>query len=173
MRKSWLKWTIIGAIAVIAIIASRAVNRKTEVLIPVVNTETPAATVVVVEVKGEVKKPGLYVLDAEARVNDLIILAGGFTGNADTTGVNLAARLTDGMVVHIASRSEDEETVKISINSASVEELMRLPGIGESRARSIVDYRKEHGRFNSLEELVNVNGISKNLLEQIKEIICL
>ena len=77
------------------------------------------------------------------------------------------------MVVYITAKSEEKSEGKISINSATIEELMQLPGIGESRARGIVDYRNKNGRFNAIEDLTNVNGISKNILEQIKEFICL
>jgi competence protein ComEA len=73
----------------------------------------------------------------------------------------------DGSVIHIASRKKSEN--KISLNYASLEELMTLKGIGEVKARSIIDYREAVGRFRSLDELKNVQGISENLFEQIKE----
>ena len=125
----------------------------------------------IVEVKGEVKKPGLYFLGSDARVNDAIILAGGLTMEADTDNLNLASRITDGMVIFVPGKSGQTEYSKISINGGSLDELMSLAGIGEVKARSIIDYRNLHGSFSSLEELKNVEGISEKLFEQIKAFI--
>jgi len=128
---------------------------------------------IVVEIKGAVNKPGIYILQADARIYDLILLAGGFCANADTDALNMAAKITDGMAIFVETKHKEVASNKISINNASAEELMKLPGIGESKANSIIEYRNKNGRFYSLEDLINVSGISKNILEQIKEFICL
>ncbi len=122
---------------------------------------------IIIEIKGEVKYPGLYQISSTARVYEVINIAGGFTADADYSVLNLAEKVKDGSVIHIASRKKSEN--KISLNYASLEELMTLKGIGEVKARSIIDYREAVGRFRSLDELKNVQGISENLFEQIKE----
>lgn len=127
---------------------------------------------VVVEIKGEVKYPGLYQVSGDARIYDLIQIAGGFTAKADPDSVNLAAKIKDGTVIYVSGRQTSEKT-KISLNHATLEELMTLNGIGEVKARNIIDYREKVGRFNTVDELKYVQGISENLFEQIKEYLCL
>ncbi|MCK9537063.1 MAG: ComEA family DNA-binding protein [Bacilli bacterium] len=173
MKKTWHRVLIVVVIGVMIFIGFFMNTKEKTVVTPVFNENNPVITGVIVEIKGEVKKPGLYVLDSESRVNDLVILAGGFTGQADTTNLNLAAKLSDGIVIYVNAKTKEKKTNKISINTASIEELMKLPNIGESRAKNIIDYRNKYGKFNSLEDLVNVNGISKNILDQIKEFICI
>lgn len=171
-----LSYKIIVLLIIIVVLFCGIILNKKEKhnLTTIVGNEAPVKGDVVVEIKGEVYKPGLYILDAESRVNDLVIIAGGFTDNADTTNLNLAAKLVDGIVIYVISKDNQQfVSDKISINTATIEELIQLPGIGESRARSIVDYRNHNGSFKSLEELTNVNGISDNILDQIKELISL
>lgn len=124
----------------------------------------------IVEIKGEVNKSGIYSVSSESRVNDIIILAGGFTKNADTSRINLAERITDGMVIIIPSLvQEEEQSNLININKASKEELMSLSGIGESKAQAIITYRNDNNGFRSIEELLKVNGISEKLYLSIKD----
>ncbi|HHW99715.1 MAG TPA: competence protein ComEA [Acholeplasmataceae bacterium] len=127
---------------------------------------------IVVDVKGEVKAPGIYYLDLNSRVIDAINAAGGVTPLADMEKINLATKLEDGMIVNIFPKKE-ELNKKISINTASIEELMKLPGVGEAKAKSIINHRTKYGYFMSLEELIKVEGINENLFKQIKEFICL
>lgn len=163
-----------------------------------------------VDIKGEVYKPGIYELEESARVIDVINKAGGLTENANTTVINLSKKIIDEMVIIIYSNAEVEDFTKtkekenllidackqkdensltndacidkdndktlsgkISINTASVEELMKLPGIGESKAKSIIEYRNTNGPFNSIEDIMKVTGIGENLFAQIKEFITL
>lgn len=128
---------------------------------------------IIVEVKGEVYRPGIYIVLEGSRVNDIINLCGGFTTNALTTNINLARVIKDGELINIASK-ESVTTIsdKININSATVEELMTLSGIGETKAKSIVLYRSEKGNFMFIEDIMNVSGISIALFEKIKESIC-
>lgn len=140
-----------------------------------------------VYITGEVKNPGLHKLYKGDRIADLIDSAGGFTDNADVVSVNLAEKLTDEQYVNIrlkdstAGSTADSNTGeknsvsggKININAATAEELDKfLPGIGETRANSIVNYRDKNGRFKSIDEITRVDGIgSGKTFEKIKDLI--
>lgn len=127
---------------------------------------------IIVDIKGEVNSPGIYYLKSNSRVIDAINLAGGTTPYADLDNINLATKLEDGMIVNIFKK-EDAKEEKISINKATIDELMKLPGVGEAKAKSIVEYRTKNGNYMSLEEIKKVDGINENLYKQIKEFICL
>jgi len=170
------KRIIILIIIVIGLLLIYYFNKEKGIKTYPVQTSTGNESIyneIIVEIKGAVLKPGLYIVNQGARINDLVLLAGGFTNYANTDNLNMATKLTDGMLIFIEKKFNDTYDGKLSINTATIEELMQLPGIGESRASSIVEYRNKVGRFNTLEEIVNVNGISKNIFEQIKEYICL
>ncbi len=144
---------------------------------------------VVVDVKGAVKKPGIYRLAKDSRVHDAIRMAGGALPEADLLKVNLAERLSDGKVVYIAKRGEQateiawldqasstegsEKTGKININTATAEELEQLNGIGPKKAQAIVRYREENGLFSSVDEVAKVPGIGEKTLDQFREQIIL
>ena len=144
-------------------------------------------TKVIVDIKGMVVNPGVYEVDSNLRVNDVIELAGGLLEGADTSYINLAKIVTDEMTIIIYSNEEVLEKYKkenciceecnivnnacintednnklININTAS------LDGIGESKAKSIISYREEHGLFNKVEDIKNVSGIGESLFEKIK-----
>lgn len=127
---------------------------------------------IVVDIKGEVKAPGIYYLNANSRVIDAIKVAGGLTAYADITNINLASKIEDGTIIFI-HKKEITQTNKISINKATIDDLIKLPGIGEAKAKKIIEYRSKNGYFNSLEDLLKVEGINENLYKQIKEFICL
>lgn len=152
-----------------------------------------------VDVKGAVKDPGVYLVSEGERVIDAIEKAGGLKKNANTTNINLSKRLVSEMVIVVYTDSEikkgkkslecdtkcecevieinnciESETKvtqsdKVNINKATIEELMTLTGVGESKAKAIVDYREENGNFKSIEEIKNVSGIGDALYENIKE----
>lgn len=152
-----------------------------------------------VDLKGAVKKPGLYSFADNERVNDILQRAGGLLPNADLNRVNLAQTLVDGMIVWIPAQSDkavfplplnqtDSETAatdrraasvvpaaetKVNINQANLEQLMTLPGIGETRAKAILSYREKQGGFRSIDQLQEVGGIGEKLYEKIKEKISL
>lgn len=127
---------------------------------------------IIVDIKGEVKTPGIYYLSSNSRVIDAVNIAGGFTKEADIEGLNLATKLEDGMIVNVFKK-EINDKEKISINKATIDELTKISGIGESKAKSIIEYRSKHGNFMSLEEIIKVDGITKDTFNKIKEFICL
>lgn len=146
-----------------------------------------------VYIRGEVKTPGLYEIEADVRLIELIELAGGPTENADLDRLNLAAILQDGKTVKIPAVGEEEESPEVieamaqtdyeehfssgsdkiasgtvNINSAGKEELMRLPGVGEATAVKIINYRETAGGFNAIEEIMNVSGIGESKFSSMK-----
>lgn len=141
---------------------------------------------------GEVQQEGVYELPEDARVNDALQMAGGFSKDAAKDAVNLAERVVDGQRIYFPSAeevknrtweaetehaesdvsSQAEQAHKININTADKEELMTLSGIGEAKADAVIAYREEHGAFQNIDEIMNVSGIGENLFEKIKEKIC-
>lgn len=129
-----------------------------------------------VHVCGAVTDPGLKELPAGSRAWDALEAAGGFTEEADESYVNLAGFLTDGQKLYFPTREEakaqaGETSALIDLNQADEERLCTLPGIGSSRAKAIVKYRKEHGGFQSVEELLSVPGIKEGLYDQIRDLV--
>ena len=169
-----------------------------------------------VDIKGAVKKPGVYQLEEGSRVIHAIEKSGGLKSGADTSVLNLSKRLEDGNIIIVYTKDkieeiksqekiveiiekecicpdvnndaciEDEniivenpnvdlgetttETKKISLNKASIEELLTISGIGESKAKDIIEYRKQQ-KFEKIEDIKNVKGIGDALFEKIKEYI--
>ena len=112
------------------------------------------------QVDGEVVTPGVYELPDDARVNDLVLAAGGPTPKGDLSGLDLAAPVTDGQTVIVPGRC-------LNINTATVEEFDSLPGIGPSRAADIIAARRQLGSFNSVQDLTMVGGIGPATLDRI------
>lgn len=177
-----------------------------------------------VDIKGAVKNPGVYEVNSDNIVNDVINLAGGLKSNASTKYLNLSKKVLNQMVIYVYTTSEvknlnitsDKECVcdsviiaecegasavvsdgasgsnnnssssdtlidadspkdgvssKININTASLDELMTLNGIGESKAKAIIEYRNTNGNFKNIEELMNVSGIGEAAYQKIKDYI--
>ncbi len=120
-----------------------------------------------VEVKGEVSKPGVYQLEAYSTVEDLLKLIT-LTDEADLSSLNQTLVLKDSDVIVIDKK---QEVQKVSINTASLEQLCTIPYVGEKTAQKIIDYRQEIGPFQSLEDLMNVKGIGKKKYEKMKDYI--
>lgn len=136
---------------------------------------------------GEVKKPGVYIFKQDPRVADVLKKAGGFTKKADKTAINLAEAVSDGSQIIVPGKSskkegkssgttdetgsEETEDRRININTASREELMKIPGIGEAKASMIETYRQEHGRFQKTEDIMNISGIKEGIYNRIKDYI--
>lgn len=140
------------------------------------------ATVILVDVAGWVRRPGVYEFAEGARVIDAIDAAGGARPGAVLSSLNLAAPLVDGTQVLVPKESQSAPTTAaetgtsgatglVNVNSATNAELETLPGIGEVIAQAIVDHRTENGPFTSVEQLVDVSGIGDATLENIRELV--
>ena len=132
----------------------------------------------VVYVCGSVNSPGVYELPLGSRIVAAVEVAGGFTIDAATEAINLAERLSDGIKVRVPSLDEVKEAALlkeraekglVNINKADEKELCTLPGIGSSKALSIIAHREENGPFQSVEEIRDVSGIGENLYLQIED----
>ena len=144
--------------------------------------EVAEASTVIVHVDGAVASAGVYELAEGARVADAVESAGGLLEGADTTSLNLAAPLSDGEKVHVPVVGEDvEETGTgtggagpsvVDINTAGVEELDALPGIGPATAEKIVSDREQNGPFLAIEDLMRVSGIGETKFEELQGLIC-
>ncbi len=141
-------------------------------------------TELLVDIKGEVINPGVYQLNENSIINDVISIAGGLTEDADTTNINLSKMITNEMVIYIHSKEEivsneyfeeeiyiETKSNLININIASINELMTLSGIGESKANDIIEYRNINGNFKSIDEIKNVSGIGDSTYAKIKDYI--
>lgn len=178
--------------------------------------EEKNANTLTVDVKGAVKKPGVYEMAVGSKIQDAIVLAGGLAKNGSTVNINLSRKLTDEMVIYVFTKDElkkkevtnevvceipkcecetvtvtecpsvngnDKETnkdktdrnetpsltKKVSLNKASLEELLTLDGIGEAKAKTIIEYREKNGSFEKIEDIQKVNGIGSVLYEKIKD----
>ncbi len=130
-------------------------------------TISPPSPEIYVYVEGEVVNPGVYVLEQGALISDAIEVAGGFTSAADQSSVNLSATPKDGMQIHVYRAGEVPQ--KVNINTAEVWLLESLPGIGETLAQRIVDYRFVNGYFQGVDDLKQVDGIGASVFEKIKD----
>jgi competence protein ComEA len=139
--------------------------------------EPPPARKLVVHVVGAVRAPGLYELAEGSRIDDAIERAGGPKAKAALDLVNLAAPVADGQQVVVPVRGETPGSAtatsagKVHLNSATLEDLDGLPGIGPVTAQEILDYRAEHGAFQSVEELDAVPGIGPARLADLKPLV--
>jgi competence protein ComEA len=136
---------------------------------------------VVVHVAGAVRAPGVYRMRAGARVDDVVSRAGGALPRADLTQVNLAAKVEDGRQIVVPRRVSVASAapgvvapaapagVPVNLNTATLEQLDELPGVGPATAQKIVDYRQEHGGFGSVEELGQVPGIGDVRLASLRD----
>ncbi len=141
-----------------------------------------AASAVVVDVEGAVRRPGLVHLPSGSRVADAVLRAGGATRRADRTGVNLAAPVSDGQQVLVPVRAGGAATAAprlggapsagpVSLSTATAEQLDALPGVGPVTAQKIVDYRAEHGSFHSVDELDAIPGIGPARLADLRDLV--
>lgn len=156
-----------------------------------ISSDTEEANEIIVDIKGAVVNPGIYHLKSNAIVQDVITLAGGLTEDADTSNLNLSKKVTDEMVITVytheevkdlekqeaivetenESKDDDDTTTTsglVSINTASLEELMTLPGIGEAKAKSIIQYRENCGKFAKKEDLLNISGIGEKVYAELE-----
>ena len=153
---------------------------------------------IIVYITGAVKNEGIYELEENSRIADAIEISGGLTEEANINDINLAYILEDGVKVYIPKTGDNSNDIKdstsiyitkdnsntgssqntssnaqnkININTATQDELETLPGIGPSIAEKIINYRKENGKFTSIEDIKKVSGIGDSKYAQIKDLI--
>ena len=198
-KEKWESWSLsakaalIGGILLILVGMGSLFSKKEEsveettvvettVLAEKTEASTTQETVIFVDIKGAVKNPGVYQMKVGDRVKDALDAAGGLTEEADSQKVNLAKRLEDQMAIVVPKVGEEAEEIpagatskeeakegKVNINTATVEELKTLKGVGEKKAEAIIEYRKKNGSFQTKEDLMKVRGIGKKLFESFQE----
>jgi competence protein ComEA len=157
------RWSILAAILVIIIIAGGVVigldyRRSQPIEIIMSSTPVPEGEIYI---GGEVNNPGIYPFYAGDSLEDILRAAGGVTGNADLTHIELS----------VSEKGEVAELQKININTADAWLLAALPGIGDVRAQAIIAYRQQNGPFRDINELLNIAGIGDATLEKIRDLI--
>lgn len=139
---------------------------------------------IVVEIKGEVKNPNIYKLNENSIIEDLINKAGGLTEFADISKINRAEKLQDHIAIVIPNKNDpnSQNTLSSSVSASSTQgnslvnlntatdtELQSLPGVGPSKAKSIIEYREKNGGFKSIDEIKNIKGIGESSFEKLKD----
>jgi competence protein ComEA len=186
---------VVGVLLVLLVLAGSRLSRSGTASAPEIAAPlepvaaAPAAKPLVVHVVGAVRRPGLYRLPEGARFADAVARAGGASRRADLAGLNLAAPLVDGIQILVPSRSHGtavaggggsgteagpsppETGRKLSLATATAEELDELPGVGPVTAQKILDYRAEHGPFRSVDDLDAVPGIGPGRIEQLRDFV--
>ena len=133
-----------------------------------------------VDVKGAVKHPGVFETTKDKRVKDLIEEAGGLLDDADTSTLNLSQKVKDQMVIYVLKHGEKPKQISdsgssssntdvININTANLEQLMKISGVGKTKAEAIISYREKNGDFKKKEDITKVKGIGKATFEKIKD----
>jgi comE operon protein 1 len=133
-----------------------------------------------VDVKGAVKHPGVFETTKDKRVRDLIEEAGGLLDDADTSTLNLSQKVKDQMVIYVLKHGEKPKQISdggssssntdvININTANKEQLMKISGVGKTKAEAIISYREKNGDFKKKEDITKVHGIGKATFEKIKD----
>ena len=133
-----------------------------------------------VDVKGAVKHPGVFETTKDKRVKDLIEEAGGLLEDADTSTLNLSQKVKDQMVIYVLKHGEKPKQISdgvtssssgdvININTANKEQLMKISGVGKTKAEAIISYREKNGDFKKKEDITKVKGIGKATFEKIKD----
>lgn len=144
------------------------------------NDNSEKTAVYYVYVCGSVNSPGVYECSDDLLIYEVIEMAGGFSEDADRTYINLADSVKDGQKLYVPKLGEvlpqeqagGIEAAKININTATSQQLMTLPGIGESRAKDIIDYRQKNGKFKSISDIKKISGIKDAAFDKIKDLIC-
>ena len=198
-KEKWESWSlsvkgaVIGGVLLLLVGVGGLFSKKEEAVEELAEVETTMLAektevsttqeaVIFVDIKGAVKNPGVYQMKVGDRVKDAIDAAGGLTAEADSQKVNLAQRVEDQMVIVVPKVGEEATEIpagvtskeaskegKVNINTATVEELKTLKGVGEKKAEAIIEYRKKNGSFKTKEDLMKVRGIGKKLFESFQE----
>ncbi len=170
---------VLAAVALAVLLAGAMMFRDSEEAIPLDAGVRPAEEPqpITVYVSGAVAKPGVVAMKPSERVEQAVAVCGGALPQADLAGVNLAQPLKDGMQIRVPERADAGGSAahmaatdgKIHINTADEKQLDELPGIGPIMAKRIVEYRSEHGPFESVDDLAKVRGIGPEKLEKLRE----
>ena len=156
-----------------------------------IDTDSAVIKDIKVYVCGAVQRPDVYEISADSRIVDAVSAAGGFAIDAYPEAMNLAETVSDGSRIYVPTKEEvdalavvysdtgsgsggttSNSTGKVNINTATLEELTTLPGIGDTRARAIIDYREQNGAFGNIEDIMQVTGIKEKSFSKIKDSIC-
>ncbi|WP_309710698.1 ComEA family DNA-binding protein [Pseudolysinimonas sp.] len=165
----------------IAVFATAVTPRgSTTVIAPDDNvTAAPVASAIYVHILGQVVRPGLYELPDGSRAVDAVAAAGGFTPQADAAGLNLARFVSDGEQIVVPAIGEAAAGAapgvagdgRVNLNTADAATLDTLPGVGPATAANILAWREENGRFESVEDLLDVGGIGEAKLDAIRDLV--
>jgi len=177
-RTTILLWLVAAAAMVLVLARPRlgGEQRPPAKVAPVEIAQAPSTGALVVDVTGEVRRPGVYRLRAGARVQEALRRAGGVTSDADASGVNRAAKVADGQQIRVPSRVElpapaagaGKTAGPLSLNAATAEQLDELDGVGPATAQKIIDWRIANGGFSSVDDLAQVPGIGPKRLETLR-----
>jgi len=135
------------------------------------------APVIYVHILGQVREPGLYALPDGARAVDAVAAAGGFTDAADAGGLNLARLVSDGEQIVVPAIGEAPAAApgmsdgKVNLNTADAATLDTLPGVGPATAAKIIAWREQHGRFEAIEDLLDVGGIGEAKFDSLRDLV--
>ena len=131
-----------------------------------------------VQISGAVNNPGVYELDGDARIFQVVLMAGGLREDADDSTLNQAGRVSDGQKIVVLTKEEafareagGGSDGKVDINTADEAMLMTLPGIGEAKAKAIIKYRESNGSFANIEDIKNISGIKDGVYSKIEDLI--
>lgn len=155
-------------------------NTSSETINKNEKTEEKHDEKIFVDVKGAVKHPGVFETTKDKRVKDLIEEAGGLLEDADTSTLNLSQKVKDQMVIYVLKHGEKPKQISdgssstsngdvININTANKEQLMKISGVGKTKAEAIISYREKNGDFKKKEDITKVRGIGKATFEKIKD----
>jgi len=155
-------------------VQAKEIEKKSK---PEISDTKQQKKIIIIDMKGAVVKEGVYEMKEGDRVKDAIEKAGGFLPEADRKKVNLAQMVQDQMILYVPNENEQVQEVaaiakgegKVQINAASKEQLEKITGIGSRKAESILKYREEHGPFQKIEDLLEIDGIGAKSLEKIKD----
>lgn len=182
MHRRWIIWTLFCFVLLVGCQNQSLETIPMESVEQIDETEestkekNDTKNAIYVYVCGAVVNEGVYELPEGSRVYEAIEMAGGFTEDAAGSQINQAEILTDETRLYIPTAEEmqgrqAQQDGKVNLNTASKEELMTLPGVGEAKASQIIDYREEHGHFREIEELMNISGIKEGLFQKVKDYI--
>lgn len=175
--------------------ATESESETETVTLQVDDTSIDADSAVIKDIKvyvcGAVQRPDVYEISADSRIVDAVSAAGGFAIDAYPEAMNLAETVSDGSRIYVPTKEEvdalavvysdtgsgsggttSDSTGRVNINTATLEELTTLPGIGDTRARAIIDYREQNGAFGNIEDIMQVTGIKEKSFSKIKDSIC-